>query len=73
MSNDEFKPVRHDGKAALAKAMKRPGFAEAWQASAELYEAVAIGYREIARGESAPLEPLDELLAGYRRRGKAKG
>ena len=68
MSDDEFKPVRHDGKAALAKAMKRPGFAEARAANAEFYEALAIGQREIARGESAPLEPLDELLAGYRRR-----
>ncbi len=66
MNNDEFKPVRHDGKAALAKAMKRPGFAEAWQASAEFYEAVAIGYLEIARGDVAPLEPLDQFLVKVR-------
>ncbi len=28
--------------------------------------ALAIGREEIARGEAVPLEPLDELLAGYR-------
>ena len=72
MSDDEFKPVSHDGKAALAKAMKRPGFAEAWQASADFYEAVAIGYLEIASGDVVPLEPLDELLAKYRRHSQSR-
>ena len=37
----------------------------------EIAAALAIGREEIARGEAVPLEPLDELLAGYRRRGEA--
>ena len=37
MSEEGFKPVRHDGKAALDAAMRRPGFREAWEASAEDY------------------------------------
>ncbi len=40
MSDEGFKPVRHDGKAALAKAMLRPGFREAWEAGAEEYAAL---------------------------------
>ncbi len=37
MSDEGFKPVRHDGTAALDAAMQRPGFREAWEASAEDY------------------------------------
>ena len=29
MNDEGFKPVRHDGKKALATAMQRPGFREA--------------------------------------------
>ncbi len=35
MSDQGFKPVRHDGKKALEKAMQRPGFKEAWEAGAQ--------------------------------------
>lgn len=31
MSDQGFKPIRHDGKAALEAAMRRPGFREAWE------------------------------------------
>ena len=37
MSDPGFKPVRHDGKKALERAMQRPGFKEAWEASAADY------------------------------------
>ena len=40
MSKEGFKPVRHDAKAALDTAMQRPGFREAWEASAEDYAAL---------------------------------
>ena len=40
MSDDKFAPIRHDGKAALDAAMLRPGFREAWEASAEDYAAL---------------------------------
>lgn len=37
MSDQGFRPVRHDQKKALKKAMERPGFREAWEASADEY------------------------------------
>jgi DNA-binding XRE family transcriptional regulator len=37
MSDPGFKPVRHDGKKALERAMQRPGFKEAWEAGAADY------------------------------------
>ena len=40
MSDQGFKPVRHDGKKALEKAMQRPGFKEAWEAGADEYAAL---------------------------------
>ena len=40
MSDQGFKPVRHDGKAALEAAMQRPGFREAWEAGDEDYAAL---------------------------------
>jgi DNA-binding XRE family transcriptional regulator len=40
MSDQGFKPVRHDGKEALEKAMQRPGFKEAWEAGADEYAAL---------------------------------
>lgn len=40
MSDEGFKPVRHDGKKALATAMRRPGFKEAWEAGAEEHAAL---------------------------------
>lgn len=40
MSDQGFKPVRHDGKKALEKAMQRPGFKEAWEARADEYAAL---------------------------------
>ena len=35
MSDEGFKPVRHDGTKALEAAMRRPGYREAWEAGAE--------------------------------------
>ncbi len=35
MSDQGFKPVRHDAKKALEKAMQRPGFKAAWEAGAQ--------------------------------------
>jgi len=40
MSDQGFKPVRHDGKKALEEAMQRPGFREAWEAGADEYAAL---------------------------------
>ncbi|MCA3746958.1 helix-turn-helix transcriptional regulator [Phenylobacterium sp.] len=40
MSDPGFKPVRHDGNAALERAMQRPGFREAWDAGADEYAAL---------------------------------
>ncbi|MCA6248097.1 MAG: helix-turn-helix transcriptional regulator [Phenylobacterium sp.] len=40
MSDPGFRPVRHDGKAALERAMQRPGFREAWDAGADEYAAL---------------------------------
>ncbi len=40
MTEERFAPVRHDRKAALEKAMQRPGFKEAWEASADEYAAL---------------------------------
>ena len=40
MSDQGFHPVRHDGKKALAKALKRPGFKEVWEAGADEYSAL---------------------------------
>ena len=40
MSDQGFKPVRHDGKTAPEKAMQRPGFKEAWEAGADDYAAL---------------------------------
>ena len=40
MSDQGFHPVRHDGQAALEKAMERPGFKEAWDAVADEYAAL---------------------------------
>ena len=37
MSDQGFKPVRHDAKSALEAAMQRPGFREAWEAGADDY------------------------------------
>ena len=35
MNSEGFEPIRHDGAKALAKAMKRPGFREAWEAGVD--------------------------------------
>ncbi|MCA6224583.1 MAG: helix-turn-helix transcriptional regulator [Phenylobacterium sp.] len=40
MSDPGFRPVRHDGKEALERAMQRPGFKEAWEAGADEYAAL---------------------------------
>ncbi len=40
MSDEGFKPVRHDGRKALETAMQRPGFREAWEAGADEYVAL---------------------------------
>jgi len=40
MSDQGFHPVRHDGQAALEKAMERPGFKEAWDAGSDEYAAL---------------------------------
>ena len=40
MDDKGFKPVRHDGKKALEKAMQRPGFKEAWEAGAKDHAAL---------------------------------
>ena len=40
MTEERFAPVRHDRKAALEKAMQRPGFKEAWEANADEYAAL---------------------------------
>ena len=40
MSDQGFKPVRHDGKKVLETAMQRPGFKEAWEAGADEYAAL---------------------------------
>ena len=40
MTDQGFKPVRHDGKKALEKAMQRPGFKEAWEAGADDFAAL---------------------------------
>ncbi|HVY35494.1 MAG TPA: helix-turn-helix transcriptional regulator [Caulobacteraceae bacterium] len=40
MSDEGFKPVRHDQQKALEKAMQRPGFKEAWDAGADEYAAL---------------------------------
>ena len=37
MSDESFKPVRHDAGKALETAMQRPGFREAWEAGADEY------------------------------------
>jgi len=40
MIDQGFKPVRHDGKKALEKAMLRPGFKAAWEAGADDHAAL---------------------------------
>lgn len=40
MSNDGYRPIPHDGEAALEKAMQRPGFREAWESGADEYAAL---------------------------------
>ncbi len=40
MTEERFVPVRHDRKAAIEKAMQRPGFKEAWEANADEYAAL---------------------------------
>ena len=37
MTDEGFKPVRHDSKKALEAAMQRPGFREAWEAGSDGY------------------------------------
>lgn len=39
VSDEPFAPVRHDRKAALARAMQRPGFKEAWEGKSDLGDA----------------------------------
>jgi len=41
MSSDTYKPIRIDSKKAVAKAKKRPGFTEAWDALEEEYAALS--------------------------------
>ena len=40
MSDQGFKPVRHDRQKALETAMQRPGFKEAWDAGLDEYAAL---------------------------------
>ena len=40
MSDQGFKPVRHDRQKALETAMQRPGFKEAWDAGVDEYAAL---------------------------------
>lgn len=40
MQSDQFKPVRLDTKAELARAMQRPGFKAAWDVLEEEYAAL---------------------------------
>jgi hypothetical protein len=40
MNEERFDPVRYDREATLDRAMKRPGFKEAWEASADEYTAL---------------------------------
>lgn len=42
MTEDRFAPVRHDGQAALKKAMARPGFQQAWEANADEYATLRV-------------------------------
>ena len=42
MTEDRFAPVRHDRAAALKTALIRPGFKEAWEASADEYAALRV-------------------------------
>ena len=39
VSDEPFAPVRHDRKAALERAMQRPGFKEAWEGKSDLRDA----------------------------------
>lgn len=39
VSDEPFAPVRHDRKAALERAMQRPGFKEAWEGRSDLGDA----------------------------------
>lgn len=39
VSDEPFAPVRHDRKAALERAMQRPGFKEAWEGKFDLADA----------------------------------
>lgn len=41
MSSDTYKSIRIDSKKAVAKAKKRPGFTEAWDALEEEYAALS--------------------------------
>lgn len=41
MSSDTYKPIRIDSKKAVAKAKKRRGFTEAWDALEEEYAALS--------------------------------
>jgi len=41
MSSDTYKPVRINSHKAIAKAKRRPGFTEAWDALEEEYEALS--------------------------------
>lgn len=40
METEQFKPVRLDAKAELARAMQRPGFKAAWDGLEEEYSAL---------------------------------
>ena len=40
MNEERFDPVPYDREATLDRAMKRPGFKEAWEASADEYKAL---------------------------------
>lgn len=40
MSEDSYKPVAHNQELALERAMQRPGFKDAWDASADEYAAL---------------------------------
>ena len=69
MSDQGFKPVRHDGKKALEKAMQRPGFKEAWEAGADEYAAlhtrlgVALHARAQASSETIHLKEAADAFA----------
>jgi len=59
MSDERFNPVPHDGAKALERAMRRPGFKEAWDATADDYAAL----RSLLEARKASGLTQDEIAA----------